>query len=225
MAPNASGLFSRFDQLQATRLMDEPNRVSGEYVIFPFGRDWAFARLRSGSTFDIQRPSNASLDFFSDLDEAVARARGEVESVLSDRNRGHLVVLVDSGKASNVYTYGEVSSEALDSFLESVVNKSPVSRLYRDTELPISAAGPDSPTNFALAETARPPDEAPFAPTISFNPEGPPQLDVYVDPGSAPPELIAELYAALSDLDRASGGAGLELSGGDMDIYEFQGQV
>lgn len=36
-------------------------------------------------------------------------------------------------------------------------------------------------------------------------------LRVYLDPGDAPPELIAEFYVALAALHRACGGAGLEV--------------
>ena len=50
----------------------------------------------------------------------------------------------------------------------------------------------------------------------------PQMLDVYVDPGDASAEEIAELYSAFADLHRAFGGEGLELVPGDVDIFEAE---
>ena len=47
-------------------------------------------------------------------------------------------------------------------------------------------------------------------------------FDLYLDPSDATPAEIAELYAALSDLQRAHGGAGLELVDGSVDAYTIE---
>ena len=45
-------------------------------------------------------------------------------------------------------------------------------------------------------------------------------FDLYLDPGDATPEDIAELYLALSALHRAHGGMGLEIVEGEVDARE-----
>ena len=51
-------------------------------------------------------------------------------------------------------------------------------------------------------------------------------LEVWVDPGDAEPEQIAELLTALSDLQRACGGVGLEFGGyGPLLIDDEQSRV
>lgn len=50
-------------------------------------------------------------------------------------------------------------------------------------------------------------------------------LNVYLDPGESPPELIAELYMALSAVYRSVGGSGLEIAKGQLGVYAEDGAL
>ncbi|MEO0557375.1 MAG: hypothetical protein AAF170_04240 [Bacteroidota bacterium] len=50
-----------------------------------------------------------------------------------------------------------------------------------------------------------------------------PSFSLYLDPGSATAEDIANVFSALSDLYRAHGGKGLEIVPGSTEVFELRG--